>query len=112
MLLVISDLQDFVSRTGIQATDFVLALKNTHRAGLDVMIFSSHHYMSSSYDLVPKALREMKFSGLIGSRAYDSDLIKLKTVSSEPELRENEAYFVTRGGASCDKLQLPIEGDL
>ncbi|MDR2833702.1 MAG: type VII secretion protein EssC, partial [Streptococcaceae bacterium] len=107
MLLVISDLQDFTKQTGISARDFIVLLKNTYKAGLDILIFSPHEYIAKSFDEVPKAIRQLKFAGLIGARIYDSPLLKGNCVSSEQELTLYDAYFVVKGGASFDKLKLP-----
>ncbi|MCL2113906.1 MAG: type VII secretion protein EssC [Streptococcaceae bacterium] len=107
MLLVISNLQDFVQKTGIKVSSFVSALKTTYKAGLDILIFSPHDYIAKSFDEVPKTIRQMKFTGLIGSRIYDSPLIKGTGLSGEPELSIHDAYFVLRGGSSYDKVKLP-----
>ncbi|AAK81629.1 S-DNA-T family DNA segregation ATPase FtsK/SpoIIIE [Clostridium acetobutylicum] len=107
MLLVISNLQDFIQKTNLPASDFVLALKNVYKAGLDVLIFAPHEYIAKSFDEVPKAIRQLKFTGMIGSRAYDTPLIKGTSSSREPELSIQDAYFVLRGGSSFDKMKLP-----
>jgi len=110
MLLVIANLQDFIQKTGISTSNFVLLLKNTYKAGLDILIFSPHEYIAKSFDEVPKAIRQLKFTGLVGSRIYDSPLLKGNGVSSEPELATQDAYFVLRGGSSFDKIKLPQIG--
>ncbi|MCJ1996485.1 type VII secretion protein EssC [Lactococcus piscium] len=107
VILVISNIQDFIKKTAISASDFMVLLKNTYKAGLDIIIFSPHEYISKSYDDVPKAIRQLKFSGLIGSRIYDSALIKGSGLSSEPELDNQACYFVLRGGSAYDKIKLP-----
>lgn len=107
MLLVISNLQDFVQKTNIKAVNLVSALKNTYKSGLDILIFSPHEYIAKSFDEISKAVRQLKFTGLIGSRAYESPLIKTPSRSSEPELNLQDAYFVLRGGSSFDKMKLP-----
>lgn len=108
MLLIISDLQDFVQKTGITASNFVLTLKNVYKAGLDILIFSPHEYIAKSFDEVPKVIRQLKFTGLVGARVYESPLIKSSGVSSESELSLQDAYFVLRGGSSFDKMKLPL----
>ncbi|MBR3120300.1 MAG: hypothetical protein IKF29_13875, partial [Oceanobacillus sp.] len=107
VILVISNIQDFIKKTAISASDFMVLLKNTYKAGLDIIIFSPHEYISKSFDDVPKAIRQLKFSGLIGSRIYDSALIKGSGLSSEPELDNQACYFVLRGGSAYDKIKLP-----
>lgn len=107
MILVISNLQDFIQKTNLSASDFVLALKNVYKAGLDILIFAPHEYIAKSFDDVPKAIRQLKFTGMIGARAYDSPLIKGTSNSREPELSIQDAYFVLRGGSSFDKMKLP-----
>jgi len=107
MLLVISNLQDFIQKTNLPASDFILALKNVYKAGLDILIFTPHEYIAKSFDDVPKAIRQLKFTGMIGARAYDSPLIKGTSNSREPELSIQDAYFVLRGGSSFDKMKLP-----
>lgn len=107
MVLVIANLSDFVAKTGVKPDDFALALKNTSRAGLDFMIFSRHDYIAKSFETVPKLLREFKFAGLVGARAYDSALVKATGSSYEPEPRMDEPYYVVRGGSSFEKVRLP-----
>ncbi|MCJ1969382.1 FtsK/SpoIIIE domain-containing protein [Lactococcus carnosus] len=107
VILVISNIQDFIKKTAISASDFMVLLKNTYKAGLDIIIFGPHEYISKSFDDVPKAIRQLKFSGLIGSRIYDSALIKCSGLSSEPELDNQACYFVLRGGSAYDKIKLP-----
>ncbi|MBS7576414.1 type VII secretion protein EssC [Enterococcus sp. MMGLQ5-2] len=107
MTLVIGNLTDFVVQTGIKAEDFVLALKHASKSGLDFIIFTPHDYLAKSFDSVPKLLREMKFTGIIGARAYDSPLIKVLGYSQEPEPALDEPYFVMRGGSTYSQLKLP-----
>ncbi|WP_205881086.1 FtsK/SpoIIIE domain-containing protein [Leucobacter insecticola] len=107
MVLVIANLADFVVKTGLKPDDFVLALKNTFKVGLDFMIFSRHDYVSKSFDPVPKLLRDLKFSGLVGARAYDSALVKSMGTSTEPEPGVDEPFFVMRGGSMFEKIKLP-----
>lgn len=107
MVLVISNLPDFITKTGLKPEDFVLALKNTFKAGLDFMIFSRHDYVAKSFDPVPKLIRELKFTGMVGSRAYDSPLVKSAGMSSEVEPRIDEPLFVMRGGSVFEKIRLP-----
>lgn len=106
-ILILSDLQDFVQKTGITKDNFVSALKTTFKAGLDIIIFSPHSYIGKSFDEVPKAIRQLKFNGLIGSRVYDSPLIKSNGLSKESELNSWEAYYVMKGGTAYDKVKLP-----
>lgn len=106
-VLVIANLPDFITVTGLKPDDFVLALKNTFKAGLDVVIFSRHDYLAKSFDPVPKLLRELKFSGLIGARAYDSPLVKAMGSSTEPAASIDEPYFVLRGGSTFETVKLP-----
>ena len=91
----------------VSANDFLVLLKNTYKAGLDIIIFGPHEYISKSFDDVPKVLRQLKFSGLVGSRIYDSALIKGTGSTSEAELSIQDSYFVIRGGSSYSKLKLP-----
>ncbi|WP_431245763.1 type VII secretion protein EssC [Leifsonia xyli] len=107
MVLVIANLADFIVKAGVKPEDFALALKNAFKAGLDFMIFSRHEYIAKSYDGVPKLLRELKFSGLVGARAYDSALVKGTGNSYEPEPRTDEPFFVLRGGSTFDKVRVP-----
>ncbi|WP_172209932.1 type VII secretion protein EssC, partial [Lactococcus hodotermopsidis] len=107
MLIVISDLADFVAKTGLKVENLVLALKNTNKVGLNFIIFSPHEYFARSFEAVPKALRDLKFSGLIGARAYDSPVIKTTGHSQEPALLLHESFYVMRGGSLFDKLKLP-----
>ncbi|MFT4189019.1 MAG: type VII secretion protein EssC [Aeromicrobium sp.] len=107
MVLVIANLPNFITATGLKPDDFMLALKNTHKAGLDFMIFSRHDYIAKSFDAVPKAVRDLKFTGLIGARAYDSPLVKSPGVSSERESAADEPFFVLRGGSGFEKIKLP-----
>ena len=106
-VLVIANLADFIAVTGVKPDDFVLALKNTFKWGLDFVIFSRHDYLSRSFDPVPKLLREVKFAGLVGARAYDSSLVKSTGVSSESESSIDEPFFVLRGGSTFEKIKLP-----
>ncbi|MDR6865511.1 S-DNA-T family DNA segregation ATPase FtsK/SpoIIIE [Microbacterium resistens] len=106
-VLVIANLPDFITVTGLKPEDFVLALKNTFKAGLDFVIFSRHDHLAKSFDPVPKLLRELKFTGLIGARAYDSPLVKSMGASSEPEPNIDEPFFVLRGGSTFEKVKLP-----
>lgn len=106
-VLVIANLQNFITGTGLKPEDFVLALKNTYKVGLDFMIYTRHDYLAKSFDPVPKLLRELKFAGLIGARAYDSPLVKHMGVSSEPEPSIYEPFFVLRGGSTFEKIKLP-----
>ncbi|MBC1925542.1 type VII secretion protein EssC [Listeria innocua] len=108
--VVISNLPDFIAKTNIQADDFALALKISHKVGLNFIIFAPHEYIAKSFDAVPKVIRKMKFSGLIGERAYDSILIKGQSHSQEPDLQFHEAFYVMKGGAIYDKLKLPKQG--
>lgn len=107
MVLVVADLADFIAKTGLKADDFVLALKNTFKAGLDFVIFSRHEYVAKSFDPVPKLVRELKFTGLVGARAYDSPLIKSTGSSNESEPRVDEPFFVLRGGNAFETIRLP-----
>jgi S-DNA-T family DNA segregation ATPase FtsK/SpoIIIE len=107
MVLVIASLSDFISTTGLKADDFALALKNTFKAGLDFMIFSRHDYVAKSFDAVPKLIRELKFTGLVGARAYDSSLVKSMGNSTDAEPRIDEPFFVLRGGSVFEKIRLP-----
>ena len=107
IILVISNIQDFIQKTAISANDFLVLLKNTYKAGLDIIIFGPHEYISKSFDDVPKVLRQLKFSGLVGSRIYDSALIKGTGSTSEAELSIYDSYFVIRGGSSYSKVKLP-----
>jgi S-DNA-T family DNA segregation ATPase FtsK/SpoIIIE len=107
MIMVISDLTDFLAKTNIGVDNFILALKNTYKAGLDLIIFSKHDYLAKSFDALPKAMRTLKYIGLIGARVYDSSLIKGMGNSKEPDLDIDEAYFVLRGGVIADKIKLP-----
>lgn len=109
VVLVIANLADFISKTGVKPEDFVLALKNTYKAGLDFMIFSRHDYVAKSFDAVPKLIRELKFTGLVGARAYDSALVKSTGVSNEAEPRIDEPFFVIRGGGAFETIRLPLE---
>lgn len=106
-ILVISDLQDFVQKTGIAATNLMSAFKTTFKSGLDIMVFSPHNYIAKSFDEVPKMMRQLKFTGLIGSRIYDSALVKSNGLSGETELNSWEAYYVTKGGSVHEKIKLP-----
>ncbi|MGH1525861.1 type VII secretion protein EssC [Leifsonia sp. L25] len=106
-VLVVANLGDFIAKTGVKPEDFALALKNTFKAGLDFVIFSRHDYIAKSFDPVPKLIRELKFSGLVGARAYDSALVKSLGISSEPEPRTDEPFFVVRGGSTFEKIKLP-----
>jgi S-DNA-T family DNA segregation ATPase FtsK/SpoIIIE len=106
-VLVIANLPDFIAGTGLKPEDFVLALKNTFKAGLDFVIFSRHDYLAKSFDPVPKILRELKFTGLVGARAYDSPLVKSMGTSTEPESGIDEPFFVLRGGSTFEKIKLP-----
>jgi len=107
MVLVIANLADFIAKTGLKPDDFGLAVKNTWKVGLDFMVFSRHDYVAKSFDAVPKLVRELKFSGLVGARAYDSPLVKGMGHSSEPEPRTDEPFFVLRGGSTFQKVRLP-----
>ncbi|PPF62126.1 type VII secretion protein EssC [Rathayibacter tritici] len=107
LVLVIANLPDFIASTGVKPDDFVLAVKNTFKAGLDFMIFSRHDYLAKSFDPVPKLLREQKFTGFVGARAYDSPLVKGMGTSTEPEPSIDEPYFVLRGGSAFEKVKLP-----
>ncbi|MFE4952225.1 type VII secretion protein EssC [Leifsonia sp. NPDC056665] len=107
MVLVIANLADFIAKTGIKPEDFALALKNTSKAGLDFMIFSHHEYIAKSFDAVPKLVRDMKFTGLVGARAYDSALVKSVGASNEAEPRNDEPFFVLRGGGVFEMIRLP-----
>lgn len=108
-ILVISDLSDFLKKTNTKLTteNLVNALKASVKSGLDIIIFSQHDYFAKSYEEGPKALRQMKFSGLIGARVYDSALMQGNGVSTEPMLNSWEAYYVMKGGAVYDKIKLP-----
>ncbi|MDP9903278.1 type VII secretion protein EssC [Arthrobacter bambusae] len=108
-LLVIADLANFVQATKFSPEDFGAALRSVHRAGLDIVIFSPHAYIAKSFDPAPKAVREAKYTGLIGSRVYDSPLIKATGLTTEPELPTDAAYFVTKGGSASEKVKLPSE---
>ena len=55
-------------------------------------------------------MRNLKFSGLIGARKYDSVLLKGQVSSQEPELDLYEAYYVMKGGAVHEKIRLPKQG--
>ncbi|WP_460059565.1 hypothetical protein, partial [Pseudolactococcus yaeyamensis] len=103
----ISNLSDFILKTNLKAEDFVLALKASSKVGLNFIIFTPHEYIAKSFEAVPKAIRTMKFSGLIGERVYDSPLIKGQAHSQEPDLFLHEAFYVMKGGAIYDKLKLP-----
>lgn len=107
MVLVIANLADFIAKTDVKAEDFALAVKNTSKAGLDFMIFSRHDYVAKSFDAVPKLVRELKFAGLVGARAYDSPLVKSMGSSAEAEPRSDEPFFVLRGGGGFEKIRLP-----
>jgi S-DNA-T family DNA segregation ATPase FtsK/SpoIIIE len=112
MVLVIANLADFIAKSGVKVEDFALALKKTSKAGLDFMIFSRHDYIAKSYDAVPKVLRELKFAGLVGARAYDSPLVRGMGSSYEPEPSMEEPFFVFRGGSTFEKVTLPrAKGD-
>lgn len=106
-VLVVANLMDFIAKTGLKPEDFALALKNTFKAGLDFVIFSRHDYIAKSFDPVPKLIRELKFSGLVGARVYDSALVKGMGSSNEPEPGVDEPFFVLRGGSSFEKIRLP-----
>ncbi|NQX11499.1 type VII secretion protein EssC [Microbacteriaceae bacterium VKM Ac-2855] len=106
-VLVIANLPDFIAGTGLKPEDFVLALKNTYKAGLDLVIFSRHDYLAKSFDPVPKLLRELSFTGLIGARAYDSPLVKSMGSSTEAEPGIDEPFFVLRGGRTVETIKLP-----
>jgi len=106
-VLVIANLADFIAKTGVKPEDFALAVKNTFKAGLDFVIFSRHDYVAKSFDPVPKLIRELKFSGLVGARAYDSALVKSMGSSNEPESGIDEPFFVLRGGSTFEKIKLP-----
>ena len=110
MVLVIANLADFIVKTGLKPEDFALALRNAPKAGLDFMIFSRHDYVAKSFEAVPKMLRELKFSGLVGARAYDSPLVKSMGNSNEADPRADEPFFVLRGGSAFEKVRLPRVG--
>ncbi|MGN7797522.1 type VII secretion protein EssC [Leifsonia sp. 22587] len=106
-MLVIADLAHFVHTTRITPDVFVSSLRPATRAGLDVVIFSPHAYIAKSFDPVPKGLRELKFGGLIGARAYESPLIRTGGLSTEPDLHPDQVHLVSRGGSAYDKVKLP-----
>ncbi|MFE4467356.1 type VII secretion protein EssC [Leifsonia sp. NPDC056824] len=106
-VLVVANLADFIAKTGVKPEDFALAVKNTSKAGLDFVIFSRHDYIAKSFDPVPKLIRELKFSGLVGARAYDSALVKSMGSSNEPEPGIDEPFFVLRGGSTFETIKLP-----
>lgn len=108
LVLVVANLPDFITKTGLKAEDFALALKNTSKAGLDFMVFSRHDYVAKSFDPVPKLMRELKFTGLVGARAYDSPLVKSMGASNEAEPRTDEPFFVMRGGSAFETIRLPL----
>ena len=110
MTLIISDLSDFITKTEMKPENFVLALKQATKAGVNFIIFSPHEYIAQSFDAVAKLMRNLKFSGLIGARKYDSVLLKGQVSSQEPELDLYEAYYVMKGGAVHEKIRLPKQG--
>lgn len=112
MTVIISNLSDFITKTTIQAENFILSLKTGNKSGLNFIIFSPHEYMAKSFDTVPKLMRNLKYSGLIGERIYESALVKGSGQSQEPSLQLHEAYYVMKGGAVYDKVKLPKQGDL
>lgn len=107
MVLVIANLPDFISKTGLKGAEFALAVKNAPKSGLDFMVFSRHDYVARSLDEVPKLIRDLKFTGLAGARAYDSALVKTVGRSDEPEPRVDEPFFLLRGGSVFEKVKLP-----
>lgn len=107
MVLVIANLADFIVKTALKPDDLALALKNSSKAGLDFMIFSRHEYVAKSFDPVPKLIRELKFTGLVGARVYDSPIVKSIGNSNEADPRVDEPFFVLRGGSAFEKLRLP-----
>lgn len=107
MVLVIANLPDFIGKTGLNANEFALAVKNAPKAGLDFMVFSRHDYVARSLDEVPKLIRDLKFTSLVGARAYDSALVKTVGRSDEPEPRVDEPFFVLRGGSVSERVRLP-----
>jgi S-DNA-T family DNA segregation ATPase FtsK/SpoIIIE len=107
MVLVIANLADFIAKTAVKVDDFALALRNSSKAGLDFIVFSRHDYIAKSFDAVPKLVRELKFAGLVGARAYDSPLVRGMGSSFEPEPRTDEPFFVLRGGSTFEKVRLP-----
>ncbi|MDR0899599.1 MAG: type VII secretion protein EssC [Lactobacillaceae bacterium] len=108
--LIITDLKAFIDKTFITADDFKLSLKNAYKAGLNVIIFSPNNYISSTYDLASQAIRDsVKFNGFVGTRIYDSALIRASGSSYEEALPINQGYFIENSGSEYQRIKLPLD---
>lgn len=107
MTLVIADLASFVSASGLNADDVTGNIRLWHRAGLHLMVFSPHSYIAKSYDPMAKAIRAIKWEGVVSARVYDSALLQASGAYAEPVLAGNESYAAYKGGVAFTKIRLP-----
>lgn len=71
------------------------------------MVFSPHSYIAKSYDPMAKAIRAIKWEGVVSARVYDSALLQASGAYAEPVLAGNESYAAYKGGIAFTKIRLP-----
>ncbi|SNZ14040.1 DNA segregation ATPase FtsK/SpoIIIE, S-DNA-T family [Terribacillus aidingensis] len=91
-LIQITDLQDFIERSGLTLDEVTYMMERGSKAGIHFIICSDYTYLGISYEQIPKYLRSQAIFGLVGMRLGDQDIFKQPYIRQEQYPEAYECY--------------------
>lgn len=92
-IVLIADLQDFTERSNLDDRELAVLLENGSQSGIHFVICGDYSYIGSSFEQVPKYVRNKSTVGLISMRLGDQDIFKQPFIRQEKYPDSYECYY-------------------
>jgi len=92
-LVLIADLKDFGERSKLEEEELSVLFDQSAKVGIHFIIVGNYNYIGTSFEQIPKYVRNQSTVGLVSMRLGDQDLFKQPFISREKYPNPYECYY-------------------